>query len=154
VYEFQISIHSPPQDIEFGAPIELRGRTLQPLTISHDTTSTRLTVTFEQAEQSLSALSRLFFEPDGSFVWVGATNGERWQVDGELYDGGVTLAYAELRGDCSAEAFDQLLTAFGWPDRKLMFQLVREAVFLNETAFRQYAESGGRGEGESGKVEE
>jgi len=96
-------------------------------------------VTFEQAESSLAALPRMFIEPDGSFVWV-ADRGERaWQIDGQLYDRNGRLLYVEVKGNCPADALDRLLRAFGWPDVPLVFQLIREAVYLDEAGFRRYA---------------
>ena len=37
------------------------------------------------------------------------------------------------------KGFDLLLAAFGWPQTPLVFQLVRQAVYLDEAAFRQFA---------------
>jgi len=36
-------------------------------------------------------------------------------------------------------AFDELLHSLGWPETPLVFQLVREAVLLDETEFRLVA---------------
>lgn len=94
--------------------------------------------TFEQVADALSMLPRMFVEPDGSFVWVSA--GEPgWQLDGMLYDGAGSLWYVELKGRCPEADFDRLLAALGWPQRSLCFQLVREAVRLDEQAFRRHA---------------
>lgn len=128
-----------------------------------------LPVTFEQAETALAALPRLFIEPDGSFVWVGERCGRGdantpgltprgspgtpgltprgspgvaecfWQVDGQLYDRQGRLVYAELKGRCPPAALDQLLRACGWPGVPLMFQLIHEAVYMDEAEFRRYA---------------
>ena len=101
-------------------------------------------VTFEQAEAALAALPRLFIEPDGSFVWVADDAQRLWQVDGNLYDRNGRLLYVEVKGSCPAAAFDRLLRAVGWPDVPLAFQLVREAVYLDEAGFRRYAGIGMR----------
>lgn len=94
--------------------------------------------TFEQVADELSLLPRMFIEPDGSFVWVSA--GEPgWQLDGVLNDGAGHLWYAELKGRCPDAEFNRLLAALGWPQTPLCFQLVREAVWLDEPAFRRHA---------------
>jgi hypothetical protein len=98
-------------------------------------------VTFDEACDSLGALPRLFIEPDGSFVWTGSDGGQSWQVDGNLIDRGDYLAYVELKGHCPKEQFDELLTAFGWPQLPLVFQLPRRGVTLNEAEFRKLAAS-------------
>jgi hypothetical protein len=96
-------------------------------------------VSFEQAADRLQELPRMFFEPDGSFVWVGDEQGQRWQVDGQLTDRDGRLLFVELKGDCPANQFDQLLAAFGWPATPLIFQLTRHAVFVDEADFRYFA---------------
>ena len=62
-----------------------------------------------------------------------------WQVDGQLYDRQGRLVYAELKGRCPPAALDELLRACGWPGVPLMFQLIHEAVYLDEAEFRCYA---------------
>lgn len=94
--------------------------------------------TFEQVADALSLLPRMFVEPDGSFVWVSA-GGPAWQLDGMLYDGAGRLWYVELKGRFPEAEFDRLLAALGWPQTSICFQLVREAVWLDEQAFRRHA---------------
>jgi hypothetical protein len=102
-----------------------------------------LAVTFDDALAALAGLPRMFIEPDGSFVWTGeAAGGGRWQVDGNLIDRGDCLAYVDLKGTCPVQQFDALLTALGWPESKLAFQLPQQGVFLDEAEFRRLAETG------------
>jgi hypothetical protein len=102
-------------------------------------------VTFEQAVQALAKLPRLDVEPDGFFVVAGQHGDQRWQLDGHLFDFGDRLHRVELRGSCSPDSFEALLTCFGWPSTMLAFELVREGVALDETAFRQWASRAGDG---------
>ena len=92
---------------------------------------------FEVASQRLGQLERMFCEPDGSFVWVSSQGDPVWQVDGNLYDRDERLLFVDLKGTCPPDQFDRLLSALGWPETKLMFQLTREAVFLDEAEFRR-----------------
>jgi hypothetical protein len=69
-------------------------------------------VSFEEAGGRLEQLERMYFEWDGSFVWVGDTP-TRWQVDGMLYDHSGRLHRVELKGSCPQSAWRQLLNAFG-----------------------------------------
>ena len=69
-----------------------------------------LPVSFEDAQARLTALERMFFEPDGSFVWVGGRP-VAWQVDGMLYDAAGQLQYVDLRGCCPYPQWRQLLAA-------------------------------------------
>jgi hypothetical protein len=99
-----------------------------------------LSVTFDDALAVLAALDRLFIEPDGSFVWRGTSpDGELWQVDGNLIDGGDRLAYVELKGCCPEKEFDSLLAAFDWPEARLVFQLQQRGVFVGKEEFRRLA---------------
>ena len=99
-------------------------------------------ISFEAARTMLSQLPRMFCEADGSFVWVSPQGAPAWQVDGNLYDRNERLLFVDLKGTCPADEFDRLLTALGWPETRLMFQLTREALFLDEAEFRRYAETG------------
>src|SRR5688500_11508177 len=86
--------------------------------------SAGLPVGFDHVTAQFAALPRMFIEPDGSFVWTGATDdGRSWQVDGNLIDQGAVLAYVELKGVCPETQFDELLRTLGWPDSPLVFQL-------------------------------
>ena len=101
-----------------------------------------LAVTFEQAMENLAGLPRLLIEPDGSFVWSQVdARGSAWQVEGNLLDRGLSLAYVELSGVCPESAFNQFVTALGWPTNKLVFQMPRRGEFLGEDAFRRLAAS-------------
>jgi hypothetical protein len=101
-----------------------------------------LSVTFDSALAALARLPRMFIEPDGSFVWTGTTaEGDRWQVDGNLIDRGDVLAYVELKGCCPEEEFNSLLSALGWPQSPLVFQLTQRGVVLDEASFRRLAAS-------------
>ena len=100
--------------------------------------------TFDEVLDRLAKLPRLFIEPDGSFVWKGATTeGAPWQVDGNLIDQGSALAYVELKGDCPPEQFDRLLRALSWPATPLVFQLPQRGVTLDEADFRRAAATDG-----------
>jgi hypothetical protein len=85
----------------------------------------------------------MIFEPDGSFVWAGESDGARWQVDGHLFeiyfDGRPELHRLELHGQSPREVFDELLLCVGWPEARLVFELVMEGVALDEANFRKWA---------------
>jgi len=107
---------------------------------SNGDAASSLAVTFERTLAALERLARLFIEPDGSFVWTGtAADGGLWQVDGNLIDRGDVLAYVELKGQCPAERLDELLSALGWPDAPLAFQLLQRGICLDEAEFRRQA---------------
>jgi hypothetical protein len=99
--------------------------------------STRLfTRSFEEVVDLLVKLPRMFVEPDGSFVWV-SPHEPAWQVDGVIYDRAGRLWYAEIKGRCPEEQFDQFLSALGWPQTPVVVQLMQEAVQLGEDEFRR-----------------
>ena len=62
-----------------------------------------------------------------------------WQIDGNLFDRAGRLLFVDLKGSCPDDQLDRLLSAFGWPATPVMFQLVREAVFLDNAEFRRVA---------------
>jgi hypothetical protein len=72
--------------------------------------------TFDQLAERLSAWPRLYFEPDGSFVWADEANGQAFQLDGQIHDGRSGVDSVELKGYAPASVFSALLAALGWSD--------------------------------------
>ena len=122
------------------APVSLHGQQFQILEVSPEALATPFAISFEEAGAALEKLERMFFEPDGSFVWTSGAGEPNWQIDGNLFDRAGRLQFVDLKGNCPRELFDRLLAAFGWPTMPVMFQLVREAVFLDDAEFRRMAE--------------
>ena len=140
MYSFYITVHALPADASPGSNVDLSGRGVRTLQIAPATLSTTtFGCSFEAAQARLSQLERMFIEADGSFVWVSPQGESAWQVDGNLYDRNEQLLFVDVKGVCPTEQFDRLLTALGWPGTRLMFQLTREAVFLDESEFRRWA---------------
>ncbi|MGD9646764.1 MAG: hypothetical protein AB7U73_13705 [Pirellulales bacterium] len=138
-YRFDISLHVRSADAQAGETVSLAGRDVETLALPAAARGAAFAVSFEEAAAALAPLPRMFVEPDGSFVWTGEDQAGRWQVDGNLYDRAGRLLYVELAGDCPAAEFDRLLAPLGWPGTAVMFQLKRQGVWLDETAFRAWA---------------
>lgn len=136
---FQITFHARPAAVKEQGAAELAGGSYRTLEVPATALGTPFAMSFEMASEALAKLERMFLEPDGSFVWVSAAKEPSWQLDGVLYDRNERLLYVDLKGACTAAAFDRLLAALGWPETPVMFQLAREAVFLDEAEFRRYA---------------
>jgi hypothetical protein len=139
MYRFEVNVQARPDSIARAESWRLEGCVYERLAVDGPLAPIPMSVSFEEAAERLQRLPRLFFEPDGSFVWVENGDGKRWQVDGTLYDRSGRLLYAELKGHCPCESFDDLLRAFGWPDTPVMFQLIRHAAYLDEGQFRRFA---------------
>jgi hypothetical protein len=139
MYQFQITVHARPAGVASAGSIDCEGQLIETLAVRPEMLSTPMGVSFEQAAESLSALARLYVEPDGSFVWVSPASEGAWQVDGQLYDRGGRLIFVDLKGSCPAAQFDQLLSTLGWPQTPLIFQLVLHALFLDEAEFRRFS---------------
>lgn len=143
MYSFYVTIHARAAEAAPGESIQLGGRQVRPLAVDREKLGgTALPCSFEEASALFSKLPRMFIEPDGSFVWTSAHDDVAWQVDGNLYDRDGRLLFVDAKGTCPSEAFDRLLGALGWPETRLMFQLTREAVFLDEDEFRRFAAGG------------
>lgn len=143
-------IYGQPAIVGRESEQSIAGCRVTPLAAQQRDLLAAFSVTFDAAAAALSELPRLFFEPDGSFVWVSAAQEPAWQIDGLLYDRGPALAYIELKGTCPPEALDQLLSGIGWPESQLLFQLIREAVLLDEGDFRRVAAAMARTEASRG----
>ena len=93
--------------------------------------------TFDDALARLARLPQMFAEPDGAFVWASPPEVvPRWQVEGNLADGGERLYYVELKGACPPTAFDELRSCVAAPSTLLALECVAEGVVLDAPAFR------------------
>ena len=138
---FHVAIHARSAGVATGPRVSLAQREFQTLAPSAAELAETFGRTFEDVRDALERLPRMFVEPDGSFVWVSASGEPAWQLDGMLYDRNERLLYVELKGTCPADRLDELLAVLGWPQTPVMFQLLREAVYLSEADFRGFRES-------------
>ena len=140
MYHFQITIHMRGERVGLGDTHRVESHEVRALEVPREALAEPMGVSFEQAASDLARLPRMFVEPDGNLVWVSASQDKpRWQVDGNLYDRAGRLAFVDLSGTCPPKQFDQLLGCLGWPETRLMFQLTRQALFLDESEFRRFA---------------
>ena len=150
LYAFDVSVHALPVEATPGKRhVDAWGE--WPLLDVPQTALVRpLAVGFDAALERLASLERMYVEPDGSFVWTSRREGLSWQVDGNAAEREGRVLLVDLRGSCPPPEFDRLLAALGWPGLALVFQLVRPAVFLDESTFRKHALARGtRGDGET-----
>lgn len=140
-YSFDIVVHARPASVQPGPTYALRGVELPTLAVTA-AGCPGFDRTFEEVAADLERFERLYFEPDGSFVWVSSDAADPWQLDGMLYDRDGRVRHVELKGSCPSEAFERFAAVLGRPVSELAFQLTREAVFLDDAAFRSYASVG------------
>jgi len=136
-FQFHVSVHAQLLDASAGEGTIIRGVAAHPLKLSSPSLPIPLGISFEEASERLEQLPRMFLEPDGSFVWVSSSQDDQWQVDGVLYDRDGHLMFVDLKGTCPELVWNELLLAIGSDRTPLMFQLVREALFLDDTEFRK-----------------
>lgn len=150
IYAFDVTLHRLPEASVPGPPHTDVWGTWPTLAVGHDEMSQPLAGGFDEAFARLGLLERMFAEPDGSFVWTSPREGLSWQVDGNAFEKDGRVLFVDLKGSCPPEAFDRLLSAFGWPAQAVMVHLVKPAVFLDEQTFRRHAAArGAAGDGET-----
>jgi hypothetical protein len=137
LYHFHANLYAHPPNAVAGEPVVVRN--LQLPTLRPASFTAFYDVTFDQALDALAELPRLDAEPDGFFVIAGECDGQRWQIDGHLYDFNDRLHRVELHGQCPPDDFDAILACLGWPATSLAFELVMEGVAIDEHAFRKWA---------------
>jgi hypothetical protein len=110
-----------------------------------------LAVSFEELAAALETLDRLYFEPDGSFVWTGGSAVDRWQIDGLVYDRAGRVQYVDLKASAPpdavtslAEAVDRILAALATPLASLAFDQVESGETQNAAEFRENLTAGSR----------
>jgi hypothetical protein len=138
-YRFDVRLYRRPANAADGPLLEGVGDGVPTLTVPVGNQAEPMAITFEEAIDRLAALPGCYAEPDGSIVWTESTSDGRWQVDGNLYDRGGNVIFVSLTGHCPPEAFNRLLACFGWPEERMMLELVRAGVFLGEDDFRRVA---------------
>jgi hypothetical protein len=125
------TIHAVRHEASAGEPHECESGRIATLALTTSDLEP-LAVTFEAAAAALEALPRLYFEPDGSFLWVSSEGPMPWQLEGQLQDRGAQLDHVEIKGTCDAAAFAALQQALGGDSHPLVFQLVQAAVVIDE----------------------
>jgi hypothetical protein len=140
---FHAIVHARAAEVSPGVSLSLRGVNTSTLVVAPSALAYPFNLSFEQVFSALESIERMYIEPDGSFVWVSSASAEsdspQWQLDGNLFDRNGRLLLVDVKGCCTEQVLDRLLSAVGWPEIPVMFELAREAVFLDESAFRQYA---------------
>lgn len=154
LYAFDVTLHGLPAVADEPGPSlathEELGVSWPTVAVPRGWLSAPMAVDFDVAMDSLGRIDRMYAEPDGSLVWTSPGAGVRWQVDGNAYEKDGRVLHVDLRGSCPAEAFDRLLACFGWPQQRVVVQLVRPGVFLAEETFRRHALARGTaGDGET-----
>ncbi len=143
LYTFDVSIHARPAEAESAGIYRDAWGEWMTLDVPRAALATPLAVDFDVFLARLADLERMYAEPDGSFVWTSPREGLSWQVDGNAAERAGRVLLVDLRGSCPPADLDRLLVALGWPDQRLMFELLRPAVFLAEETFRGHARARG-----------
>ena len=131
------SLHPRPAQLPPAGEVAIHGRRVVHWAFDAAAAQNSWEVTFDGALEQLEKVPRLYAEPDGSWLLVSAVGeSPRWQMEGNLYDGGSRLAYCDLKGSCPVTTWEQLLACFGWPHQPLLLQLTHAAVFVDEADYR------------------
>ena len=77
----------------------------------HPLPGQQLPQSFESLAEMLGSIPGMFFELDGSFVWVDHEDTPPSQMDGMVYDRLGKLAYIEVKGACNARQWLTLCRA-------------------------------------------
>ena len=142
LYAFEITLHGCSQafaDLPRSQPYADALGEWPTRAVSRELLALPMAIDFDEALARLARLDRMYVEPDGSIVWTSPREGPWWQVDGNLYEKDGRVLLTDLKGSCPATEFDRLLAGFGWPQQRVIVQLVRAAVFLDEPTFRRHA---------------
>ncbi len=67
---------------------------------------------FDDVVSRLTAIERIYYEPDGSLLW----SGPRWQIGGMIYDRAEIVQYVELQGSIPREYWQRLIAAIAGAD--------------------------------------
>ena len=77
----------------------------------HPCPGEQLPQSFEELAERLGGMTGMYFEMDGSFVWVDHTSDPPGQMDGMVYDRNGRLEYVEIKGACNSRQWIILCSA-------------------------------------------
>ena len=129
------SVHARPTSPIASREISLYGQQRTVCDVTADEVRRPLHVSFEELADRLMAQPRLFFEPDGSFVWVGGEETGGWQIDGQLNDSAQGLMSVEVKISGHPTHLPALWQLCGAPDDPLLIQIVPLGVYLEPSVF-------------------
>ena len=77
----------------------------------HANPDSRLPLSFENFATIMANMPGMYFEMDGSFVWVDHQSAQPHQMDGMVYDRDDRIEYIEIKGPCSPQQWLTLCQA-------------------------------------------
>ena len=138
---FHTNVFARPSKTVLGLTVRLRGMEFATLAApggGPPVFDRPIPVLFDVIQQRLMQIPRMDIEPDGYFLVAGGEDqGERWQIDGHLFEYDYKMHRVEMHGSCNYETFGQLLRCFGTFD--VVFQLVHEGATLGYHDFFAFA---------------
>lgn len=131
------TIESRPPQATRGPHVTVHGDqgscTLPTLDVPDEQRGGPLSVSFEHVAEGLQREPGVFWEPDGSFVWT--THAPEARLEGQLADGASSLQHIELFGTLTEAMMNRLLELCRVDSSaRLMFQLIRTGVYIDEAA--------------------
>ena len=134
---FHITIHACPDQTISSKRHRFDAIDVEVLTIDPSCLTVPFVSTFDNVSSQLSALERVFLEPDGSFVLVSSKGRSDWYLDGLLTDGRTNLMSVELKGVAPWDVFEPLLKTLDWPEQDVILQEMRRGCFFSVEEFRR-----------------
>ena len=133
---FNTRIHPSDGCLDAAELTLIDGLDVRPLVPSVNAEQALFDRSFEQVALELSAIERLFFEPDGSFVW---TDCQGQQLDGLLLDRVDRVVLLELHGTARWENLQPILQTLGWPTKEVMFEIISAGIYVSLDDFIRLA---------------
>jgi hypothetical protein len=91
--------------------------------------------------ETVSSWRGMYFEMDGSFVWVHESipEKERSQIDGMIYDRNESIEYVDLKGSATRECWLAVLNAIlGEPASNPNLELLESKMRIHAVALGEY----------------
>jgi len=136
--QFDVVLHPFPPRVRPG-PVHVDRLGTWPTLLPDGEPGGTTGVGFDGALAALESLERAYTEPDGSFVWVGEGPAGRWQVDGNAWERSGEILSVDARGRCPTEHLRRFLAVWHRPGDRLVVELARAGVFLDEETFLRHA---------------
>lgn len=97
---------------------------------------------FEQWMHKMLQRPGVYAEGDGSWSWTAQEKNERgapvWRMEGMIYDRDGKVFYVDVQGQCTADAWRDMVEALQARDERLSICLAELGVWVSASGFEQW----------------
>ena len=135
---FHVRLYVRPAGSYSGETLVLHGTPIPTVAVGRCMPDQPFDITFSEVVDRLAQLPGMYVEPDGSFAWRPGATEEQAYICGLLCDRDDRLLFIEAQGQADSRMLARLLEACHCDTTAVLFELVREGVFVDYAGLCKY----------------